>query len=161
MKKYFWMFANATTSRQFEDMLELLHEKNNFGTIKEDSLTYPSRFWCNAFFRIDVKCNVCYNNLFETLNDALVQARHKPIITMLKDIKVAKMTRIAQKNEVVGRWVGNHGPLVIEKLPKNMAKVTWWRVVFNGDDGYEVKCGWKQLKVNIARKTYTCKSWDY
>ena len=79
---------------------------------------------------------------------------------MLKDIKVAMMTRIAQKNEVVGRWVGNHGPLVIEKLPKNMAKVTWWRVVFNGDDGYEVKCGWKQLKVNIARRTCTCKSWD-
>ena len=89
------MCANVTTERQFEDMLQLLHEKNNFGTAKEDLLTYPPKFWCKAFFRTNIKCDVCHNNLSETFNGTLVQARHKPIITILEDIKVAMMTRIA------------------------------------------------------------------
>ena len=89
------MCANVTTERQFEDMLQLLHEKNNFGTAKEDLLTYPPKFWCKAFFRTNIKCDVCHNNLSENFNGTLVQARHKPIITILKDIKVAMMTRIA------------------------------------------------------------------
>ena len=78
MKKHLWMCANTTIERQFDDMLELLYEKDNFGTTKNDLLTYPPRFWCKAFFRIDVKCDVCHTNLFETLNGTLVQARHKP-----------------------------------------------------------------------------------
>ena len=67
---------------------------------------------------------MCHNNLFETFNGTLVQVRHKPIITILEDIRVTMMTRIAQKKKLVRRWVGNHGPLVIEKLIKNMAETT-------------------------------------
>ena len=41
-----------------------------------------------------------------------------------------------------------------------MAEATSWQVVFNGGDEYEVKCGRKQFKVNIAGRTCGCSSWD-
>ncbi|XVE50539.1 hypothetical protein DITRI_Ditri01bG0170800 [Diplodiscus trichospermus] len=94
-------------------MLELLHKEDNFGTAKEDLLMYDPRYWYKAFFKTDVKCDVCHNNLCETFNGTLVKARPKPIITMLEDIRVEIMTRIAEKRKFVSRWAGNHGPLLI------------------------------------------------
>ena len=121
-------------------------------------MTYPPRFWCKPFFRTAIKCDVCHNNLYETFNSTLVQTRQKPIINMLEDIRVAMMTGITQKMKFVRRWVGNHDPLVIEKLNKNMAEAINWQVVFNGGDRYKVKCGRKQFKVNIVRRICAWKS---
>ncbi|CAH9107238.1 unnamed protein product [Cuscuta europaea] len=86
---------------------------------------------------------------------------------MLEDIRVGMMKRIAKKRKYVERWHGmkflipdfNHfvpcmtckpvsliyfllgkfGPMIMQKLNRNVLASQGWHVDFNGDDGYEIK----------------------
>ena len=53
--------------------------------------------WCQAFFNDLVKCDVINNNMCETFNEAILESRSKPIITMFKDIMLYVMTRMVAK----------------------------------------------------------------
>ncbi|XP_031120262.1 uncharacterized protein LOC116023403 [Ipomoea triloba] len=121
---------------------------------------YPPRFWCKAFFRTSVKCDIVDNNLCEAFNGTLVKARVKPIIPMLEDIRVGVMRRIAKKIKSVESWTGNYRPLVMKKLNTNIHKSMGWKVDFNGDDGYEIKKGRQQFKVKLTGRSCSCRAWD-
>ncbi|GJX41959.1 hypothetical protein Tco_0256949 [Tanacetum coccineum] len=48
---------------------------------------------CKAFFRVDVKCPTFENGICESYHRAIIVQRSKPIITMLKDIRIYLMQR--------------------------------------------------------------------
>lgn len=59
------------------------------GTDAADDLleNWPIEGWSQAFFNDVVKCEVIVNNLCETFNGLILEARHKLIIAMLEDIR--------------------------------------------------------------------------
>nr|GMD08080.1 uncharacterized protein LOC109147413 [Ipomoea batatas]GME17952.1 uncharacterized protein LOC109147413 [Ipomoea batatas] len=79
---------------------------------------------------------------------------------MLEGIRVGVMRRIATKIKSVERWIGNYGPLIMKKLNQNILESVGWKVDFNGDDGYEIKKGRNQLKVEVENRSCSCRSWD-
>ncbi|CAH9128552.1 unnamed protein product, partial [Cuscuta epithymum] len=79
---------------------------------------------------------------------------------MLEAIRVATMKRIAKKVKFSSKWAGKHGPRIIKKLNANILHSMGWKVIFNGDDGDEVKKGRHQFQVQLQRKSCSCRAWD-
>ncbi|CAH9060241.1 unnamed protein product [Cuscuta epithymum] len=158
MKMHFWNCARCTTEAQLKEQLHALGKINS--EAKADLEGFDNHQWCKAFFRTDVKCDIVHNNLSEAFNNTIVKARSKPIIPMLEAIRLATMKRIAKKVGFGSKWVGNHGPRIMKKLNSNITQSMGWKVVFNGDDGYEVKRGRHQYKVRLEGRICSCRAWE-
>ncbi|CAL2255788.1 unnamed protein product [Prunus armeniaca] len=72
--------------------------------------------WCRSHFRTHSKCDILLNNMCEAFNKSILDARDKPIITLLERIRVFA---------------------TIEKLKKQLA---WCIPRLAGESKYEVKC---------------------
>ncbi|KAG5617470.1 hypothetical protein H5410_017294 [Solanum commersonii] len=62
-------------------------------------------YWCKVYFNSQVKCDSVDNNMSECFNSWILAARHKTIITMLDEIRVKMMTRIAKLREFTNTWM--------------------------------------------------------
>ena len=78
---------------------------------------------------------------------------------MLEDIRVKMMTRIVEKREFCSEWKNNYGPLVKTKFDVQKKEGIEWQLVWNDDNGCEVKKGRKQYIVNLRKKVCSCRSW--
>lgn len=54
----------------------------------------PFNTWTRSMFRTHIKCDMLLNNLCESFNRYILDARDKPIITMLEMIKNQLMRRL-------------------------------------------------------------------
>ncbi|XP_019178873.1 PREDICTED: uncharacterized protein LOC109174035 [Ipomoea nil] len=158
LKAHFWQIAKTPTQALLADKLKALDKVD--ATARHDLNKYPMQLWCKAFFKDEVKCDLVDNNLSEAFNKTLLKARSKNIIPMLEDIRVFVMKRIAKKKAIAERWRGNYGSCVLKKLNENILDSANWEVVYNGAEGYEVKKGSFQFKVNLELKTCSCRLWQ-
>ena len=55
-------------------------------TVKELLERWPTRCWCQAYFKV-VKCKNVDNNICETYYEELFEAKSKLIITMFEEIR--------------------------------------------------------------------------
>ncbi|XP_039144000.1 uncharacterized protein LOC120281164 [Dioscorea cayenensis subsp. rotundata] len=99
------------------------------GTSAADDLleNWPIEGWCVAFFNDVVKCEVIDNNMSETFNGVILEARHKPVITMLEDIRQYCMTRIVIKRDNAAKWNSPCGPRIMSRIEKERVKSSKWR----------------------------------
>ncbi|KAK8572825.1 hypothetical protein V6N12_028865 [Hibiscus sabdariffa] len=71
------------------------------------------------------------------------------------------MTRIVEKRKFCKSWKQNYGPLVKRKFDQNKKDNIEWNLVWNGDNGCEVKKGRKQYIVNLQDMICSCRSWQF
>ncbi|KAG5632650.1 hypothetical protein H5410_004367 [Solanum commersonii] len=93
------------------------------------------------------------NNMSECFNVSILAARHKTIFTILEEIRVKIMTRIANLREFPSTWKCNFSPMALKVLEENISRSMDCTIGFNGVVGFEVKEGLRQHKVDIARRT--------
>lgn len=67
--------------------------------VKELLERWPVNGWCQALFSDMIKCKSIDNNMCETFNGVLVEARSKPIIGMLEEIRQYVMNRLVVKKD--------------------------------------------------------------
>lgn len=53
----------------------------------------PPRFWSKSQFKTTSKCDNMLNNMSEAFNSVIIEARAKPIVTMLEEIRTYIMER--------------------------------------------------------------------
>lgn len=86
-----WNACRATTVHQFNHHMELLKQ------LDRDAHSWLSRFpsnlWSRHAFTPRVKCDIVQNNIAETFNSFILEARDKPIITMCEIIRRLLMKR--------------------------------------------------------------------
>ncbi|KAL6141974.1 hypothetical protein ACLB2K_060259 [Fragaria x ananassa] len=102
------------------------------------------------------------NNICESFNGWILEARVKSPVTMFEELRVKLMKRIAIRREKMAPYHGNICPKARDILEKNKMKAaTYCIATFNGGDIAEVENieGTKNV-VNIARRTCTCRRWD-
>ena len=85
----------------------------------QDAIQYMVESWCKAFFRTDIQCDVMDNNMAEAFNGWILDARTKPIISMVDAIKVQMMNKIWNKSQSVSSWIMDVSPNALKKLEKN------------------------------------------
>nr|XP_009794136.1 PREDICTED: uncharacterized protein LOC104240929 [Nicotiana sylvestris] len=112
MKKLMWRCSWSTYEEEFKDMLKQL------GKVSEDAvrdlLNYPPVTWCRAYFDTQCKNPMVDNNFTESFNSWILEARHKPIVKMLEDIRVKVMNQLKYRAEEVNSWRGEYNPYAME-----------------------------------------------
>lgn len=83
----------------------------------------------------------------------MVEARQKPIIKILKEIRIKLMNQLREREEAVRSWANDFSPHSL-KLYNEYFKIanTSFYVDNDGDHGYEVRKGADQHTVNIILK---------
>ncbi|XP_072066746.1 uncharacterized protein [Arachis hypogaea] len=120
----------------------------------------PPRFWSRSRFSFYSKCDSLINNMSESFNAVIVEARGKPIVTMLEDIRVYIMTRWAANRVRIQVYQGNIMPTILKKLEKMVKHYRDWRPFWSAASKYEVMCGLDKFVVDLAACECSCRRWQ-
>ena len=82
----------------------------------EDLMKYCPKNWCRAYFSNRCKSDMVDNNLCESFNSTILDARQLPIVSMLDVIREAAMVRLANHKDLVDKWTTDWSPTCMEKL---------------------------------------------
>nr|XP_009779792.1 PREDICTED: uncharacterized protein LOC104228936 [Nicotiana sylvestris] len=128
----------------FKDQLSKL------GQLKEatvtDLLKYPPQSWCRAYFDTVCKNQGVDNNFTESFNSWILEARYKPIIKMLEDIRLKVMNQLRKHEDEVRTWKTKYSPQSMKLYTDYLKIAHSIEVDFNGDDGFEIVEGEDPLK---------------
>ncbi|KAH6771027.1 Alanyl-tRNA synthetase [Perilla frutescens var. hirtella] len=158
LKKKFWSCAWSSFREEFEDNLKLLGAVSKDAA--EDFVSYNPHVFCRAFFSSRSKTECVDNNFCESFNASIRNARFKPIVSMLEEIRELAMTRLASNKEFVHKWASNWSPSCMDMYQENLERAFGCKVLFNGNDGYEVGDGDDRHVVRVDSRLCTCRRWD-
>ncbi|KAH1083894.1 hypothetical protein J1N35_023655 [Gossypium stocksii] len=150
--------VKCTTEREWEDLYSALEKKNKdaYGNLMKKSL----KMWTRAFLGTTCKLDIVDNNLCEAFNSSIVEARFKSLIRMLEDIRTKMMTRIVQKRKLCNGWKQNYGPLVKAKFDANKKDCVEWQLIWNGENGCELRKGSYQYTVDLSQRICSWRHWQ-
>lgn len=100
--------------------------------------THPQHL-SRAWFKVGSNCDSVDNNLCESFNKWILEARFFPIITMLETIRRKVMVRIKDQIANSNRWNTVICPGILKKLNVYIAESAFCHAISNGAEAYEVK----------------------
>ncbi|XP_052487853.1 uncharacterized protein LOC128041590 [Gossypium raimondii] len=97
LKDLLWNAARASTTKDFQDAMDELKKTNQhaYDLLKEKNPTH----WSRPHFSIRSHSDMLVNNLSESFNKMILEARGKPILTMMETIRTKIMLLIVKKKE--------------------------------------------------------------
>nr|GEU87918.1 hypothetical protein CTI12_AA091940 [Tanacetum cinerariifolium] len=114
----------------------------------------------SAFFNLIVKCPAFENEICESYHRAILLQRHKPIITMLEDIRVYLMQRVVAMHNIAVNLEDQITPTVSKKLEYLKREQRHWTVFPSAYQLLEVRCGDSAFGLNLGEKTCACRLWQ-
>lgn len=159
LKDCLWRAARATYLKEFEDAMAEMR------CLSEAAYKWMEgkdpRHWSKAHFSTLSRCDMLLNNLCECFNKYILEARGKPILTMMEIIRTKLMQRIAIKNEAAQKYTGLLCPKIQKKLDKIIDESNRCWARHAGGPKYQVSCGpADQHVVDLELKTCSCRKWD-
>uniref|UniRef100_A0A8R7R5Z4 SWIM-type domain-containing protein n=1 Tax=Triticum urartu TaxID=4572 RepID=A0A8R7R5Z4_TRIUA len=117
--------------------------------------------WSRAWFKLGSNCDSVDNNICESFNKWIVQARYMPIITMLEAIQCKVMVRIQDMRTQLDKWAASVTicPNITKKLKKSINQSSYCHAIWNGNDSYEVKLREHRFTVKLEERTCTYRYW--
>lgn len=116
--------------------------------------------WSRAWFKLGSNCDSVDNNLCESFNKWIVEARFYPIITMLEMIRRKVMVRIQEMSAKADRWNTQICPNILKKLNTYIAYSGACHAISSGNEKYEVVHYDHRWTVNLKDKTCSCRYWQ-
>jgi hypothetical protein len=117
--------------------------------------------WSRAYFRIGSFCDSVDNNLCESFNNSIMEARFYPVISMCEHIRKKLMVRIQEKRTRCSNWTGVVCPNIFKKLKMNIEWSGNCWVLWNGADGFEVQEREdRRYTVSLEKRECTCRYWQ-
>ncbi|PRQ20047.1 putative transcription factor interactor and regulator CCHC(Zn) family [Rosa chinensis] len=162
LRDQMWACAKSTTIHFFTkelDEMKLLNNEAYKWMMHEDR---PAKHWCRAHFNTCSNCDIMINNLCESFNSYIFDARGKPPVSMFEEIRGKLMKRIQLRREKMQSMVGNICPKPRDILEKNKVKGAADCIPnLNGGDICEVENieGSKNV-VDLNARTCTCRRWE-
>ncbi|KAK4400687.1 hypothetical protein Sango_1174800 [Sesamum angolense] len=107
LKEYFWKAASTANRKDFEKYMKKIEEINpkisdDVETASDWLKKISPEHWARSFFPVHSKCDILVNNLCESFNNYILEARDKPIISMFEWIRTKLMSRLQQKRDAIG-----------------------------------------------------------
>ncbi|XP_074291835.1 uncharacterized protein LOC141618642 [Silene latifolia] len=158
MKLLFWSCAKAYNKADFNDALNEMREVDHKAV--DAFMACNPNLFCRTFISTDTKTDVIVNNMAETFNAYIIEARAKHLIYMLEDIRYSMMERLVLKKTKMQKKSGTVCPRVQERLELEKEKSAMYEVLPASDRKFQVKIGIDEVSVDIIDRTYTCKKWD-
>ncbi len=116
---------------------------------KDAILHVDPKLWCRAYFSYMAQCDAVDNNTCEAFNFILISARSKPIISMLEEMRDYVFERNMKRRLSSSRWKEEYGHLIMKEVHEKIRESYPWKVMCNGDEGYQVSIGRSQYAVNL------------
>ncbi|CAN1121394.1 hypothetical protein LINPERPRIM_LOCUS2164 [Linum perenne] len=157
-QKMFWACAKSNTEVQFNRNLAIIRQANPAAA--QSMVRVEPKYWCRAWFSTDVMCDSVDNNLSESFNALILEARHKPIFSMLEDLCIQCMDNIAVKRDKSSKWQSMWCPKPLLKLRTNALSTRYCHIICNGKEGYEVRHGDDHFCVQLNEKKCSGRAWD-
>ncbi|KAI3511151.1 hypothetical protein L1887_18295 [Cichorium endivia] len=98
----FWKASKATTEPHFNAIMKEIQQLSN--AAHEFLLEKNPKTWSRAFFKFGSMCDAVENGFSETFNSVITEARRKPIITMLEEIRMYVMDRMHRMQLKGSNW---------------------------------------------------------
>ncbi|XP_058751002.1 uncharacterized protein LOC131624021 [Vicia villosa] len=152
--------ANATYFQAWEKKMNELKQLDKKAW--DWLMGVPTKLWCKHSFLFYPKCDVLMNNLSESFNSTILQARDKPILTMVEWIRNYMMNRIANNIVKLDKWKHNVMPNPRKRLDKETHLSGKWMPTWGSGDLWQVHHPYNGLQfvVDLGKKTCTCCFWD-
>ncbi|GJU53283.1 hypothetical protein Tco_1226997 [Tanacetum coccineum] len=128
-----WEAAKCTVPKKFEEVMQQI--KSISGDAYKHSMDRNPQSWSRAFFTTDRACDAVENGISECFNSLIVDARRKPIINMLEDIRTFIMKRMKKMRDKHLEWKDEIG-LNIRKFFEIIKDKRWRDSRFS-----KVNCG--------------------
>ncbi|XP_056864674.1 uncharacterized protein LOC108808175 [Raphanus sativus] len=158
LERMFWKIAGCYTVGEFEEALEVL-KKYNKGAFDTLQLQNP-RTWSRAFFRVGSFCNDNLNNLCESFNKTIREARKKPLLEMLEDIRRQSMVRHAKRAILANRLKTHFTKKVHAEIELNKENAKECRRYLACGNVHEVDDHSVAYSVDMDLKTCGCIKWQ-
>ncbi|KAL0404539.1 UNVERIFIED_CONTAM: hypothetical protein Sradi_2094700 [Sesamum radiatum] len=159
-KKGLWNAAKFTTVSEF------IFRMQELGKLDVKLLEWlsdkPPAHWSSSHFNTFPKCDML-NNICESFNSNILEAREKPILTMLEWVREWIMTRLSDlRDRVRKKWQNKKiCPKIKKIVEKNIDKAADCIPIKSDDVYYEISCyDGARYVVNLQNKTCTCRKWD-
>ncbi|XP_071927175.1 uncharacterized protein [Coffea arabica] len=160
LKDRLWNIANSTTEELYNKAMAELKDFDNEAYQWVKNALAP-RHWCKAFFPTHTKSDMLVNNLCESFNAHILEARDQPIITMLEMIREYLMDRIRKRKSAMERYDSPTGPLINEIIENRVKIASQWMPIWNAMHGYQVKGPrGAQFAVDMEKKNCSCRLWE-
>ncbi|CAK8544325.1 unnamed protein product [Lathyrus sativus] len=120
----------------------------------------PPRFWSKSRFQPSSCCDTLVNNMSEAFNYVLVAARSKPIVIMLKEIRVYILQRWESNRKKVTKYDGFVLSNIKKRMEKESQKTNHWIVRRVCEYDYEVRhtsLNGEKYIVNLYKKECSCR----
>ncbi|BFG21671.1 hypothetical protein CerSpe_079460 [Prunus speciosa] len=159
LKQKLWAAARATTVPWFDVEMSSLQKLDDeaYKWLKKENAHY----WSRSHFSEHPKCDILLNNLCEAFNSAILDARDKPILTMLETLRMYMMLRMAKQREACDKWHGDIGPRIHTIVEKNKVESSKCIAHLAGQKMYQVvHMSGVQFAVDLAKHTCTCRGWN-
>lgn len=166
LKQKFWAVARACTMNTYASAMEDL-KKSSFGAY-DWALKRPAIHWSKSHFHIKFKCDILLNNHNESFNKSILEQRKQPILPCLEGIRIATMTRLANRRHSGPNWRCRVGPRVEKQLNKHAKyaadyyprESSEWRFEIQGRGVASASGVVAAHSVALDLKSCTCKRWD-
>lgn len=157
-RNLFWKASKATYPAKFEKYMEELNRTSK-DAVKHLRDRQP-KSWSRAFFTTDRACDAVENGISECFNSLIVDARRKPIINMLEDIRLYIILRMEKMRVKHQSWTDEICPSIRKKIALIQDLHRNWEVFPSGNNLYEVRNGYHAFRVDEVKMTCSCRLWQ-
>lgn len=113
-KRMFWGASLSTTEASFLAAMDELKEMNV--NAYEHLMQRNPQSWCRAFYPGGRACEAVENGISESFNSVILEARTKPLLTMLEEIRMYVMERFYRMSKKHLTWKDDVCPNILKKL---------------------------------------------
>ncbi|CAI9288124.1 unnamed protein product [Lactuca saligna] len=110
-----------------------------------------------AFFEVDRACGAVENGISESFNSVIVEARRKPLLTMLEGIRLYCMERFEVMSSKAKTWEKEICPNISKKMNYFHTNMRNWLVYPAGGSVFEIRNGYDAYKVDLNAHYCSCK----
>ncbi|KAG7569575.1 Zinc finger SWIM-type [Arabidopsis thaliana x Arabidopsis arenosa] len=158
LQRLFWKIARSYTIGEYTANLEALKTYNP-GAAASLMNTKPME-WSRAFFKIGSCCNDNLNNLSESFNKTIRQARRKPLLDMLEDIRSQCMVRNEKRYIIAGRRKSRFTKRAHEEIEKMIAGSQFCERSMARHNKHEISHFGGKYSVDMNANTCGCRKWQ-
>ena len=158
LKDLMWSAARAYTVQEFERHMDVIKG------INADAYTWlmneSPTLWARCTFSCSNKCDMLRNNISESFNHFIKDARDKPIITMMEMIRRQLMSRYEERRKWIAKFPGPLCPQIHTQLEEAKIKAKNYEVTYARGQYFEVSTVHRTHIVDLDRLVCSYRKWD-
>nr|XP_027118482.1 uncharacterized protein LOC113735689 [Coffea arabica] len=120
----------------------------------------PANLWARHTFSPRTKCDLLSNNICESFNQYIKDAREEPILTMFEAIRRQIMCRFQEKRDWIQKVKSHICPRICQKIEERKKQVAQFDALVSTREVYEVTGIVGTFAVNAVQRSCTCNEWD-